>query len=58
MFYPQIQATAGGGSVTNGGTVLATRTAEIFGLADRLRTPNVNLRHQRPSALPGLPDGG
>ena len=39
VFYPQIQATAdGGGIITHGGTVLATRTAELSGLTDALRT--------------------
>ena len=39
VFYPQIQATAdGGGIITHGGTVLATRTAELSGLTAALRT--------------------
>ena len=38
VFYPQIQATAdGGGIITHGGTVLATRTAEISGLTAALQ---------------------
>ena len=39
VFYPQIQATADGSEIiTHGGTVLAARTAEIFGLAAARRT--------------------